>query len=101
MNVDGRGSPLREDMGRLAAPADLEVALKGDPSDFETHYLIGLGRMQLGEYKGAADAFSEVIKREPQLAEAYYLRGRCYEELGDDAKADLDYLKRGEMNSSR
>ena len=72
LNVDGG----REEVTRAA---DLEIARKGDPEVSETHFLIGVGRMQCDDPNLAASAFSEAIKLDPQLAEAYYRRGRCYE----------------------
>ena len=49
------------------------------------------------DYRGAIQFYTEAIKLNPNLAYAYYNRGRCYEELGEDKKAETDFAKAREI----
>ena len=48
--------------------------------------------MQKGDYKAAAQAFSEALKLDPNYVKAYLDRGTTYRKLGnfEDAMADLN-----------
>lgn len=51
-----------------------------------------------GKYKEAIDSFSSVLETEGDNAEIYNNIGLCYANLGDDEKAEKNYLKSQELN---
>ena len=51
-----------------------------------------------GKYKEAIDVFSSVLETEGDNAEIYNNIGLCYANLGDDEKAEKNYLKSQELN---
>lgn len=51
-----------------------------------------------GKYNEAIDAFSLVLETEGDNAEIYNNIGLCYANLGDDDKAEKNYLKAQELN---
>jgi len=50
------------------------------------------------DWNGAIDAFTVVLEKEPDNAEIYNNLGLCYANLGDDDKAEKNYLKCIELN---
>ena len=50
------------------------------------------------KYKEAIDTFSSVLETENDNAEIYNNIGLCYANLGDDEKAEKNYLKSQELN---
>ena len=51
-----------------------------------------------GDYKGAIDVFSTILETEQDNAEVYNNIGLCYANLGDEEKAEKNYLKAQELN---
>ena len=51
-----------------------------------------------GKYKEAIDVFSSVLETEGDNAEIYNNIGLCYANLGDNEKAEKNYLKSQELN---
>jgi tetratricopeptide (TPR) repeat protein len=51
----------------------------------------GLEKFKTGYYKDASVDFTKVVERNDQYFEAFYLRGRCYENLGKQQEALADY----------
>ena len=51
-----------------------------------------------GKYNEAIDAFSAVLETEGDNAEIYNNIGLCYANLGEDEKAEKNYLKAQELN---
>lgn len=51
-----------------------------------------------GKYNEAIDAFSTVLETEGDNAEIYNNIGLCYANLGEDEKAEKNYLKAQELN---
>ena len=51
-----------------------------------------------GKYNEAIDSFSSVLETEGDNAEIYNNIGLCYANLGDDEKAEKNYLKSQEIN---
>ena len=51
-----------------------------------------------GKYNEAIDAFSSVLETEGDNAEVYNNIGLCYANLGEDEKAEKNYLKAQELN---
>ena len=51
----------------------------------------GFDKYQQGDYKGAIELFTQYIADHPQDADAFYNRGRAYEESGELDKAIEDF----------
>lgn len=62
------------------------------PKDIESYYNRGITCYEQREYAKAIAAFSEVIKREPNYAEAYSARGEAWLHLKEWAKAKTDLI---------
>jgi tetratricopeptide (TPR) repeat protein len=58
-----------------------------EPSFFD----LGIEQARQGDYQGAIAAFSQAIKLNPYLAEAYYRRGLAYFKTGNPHGAVFDY----------
>ena len=60
-----------------------------------------LGQKDLAskDFDRAIDNFSEVIRLDPGHADAYLLRARVYEEMGDDDKAEADLANARQLES--
>ena len=54
-------------------------------------------RLDLKDYKQAIESYSRAVELNPNYAQAYYWLGRCYELLGDNAKAQADFAKAKEL----
>lgn len=65
----------------------------------ETHKIFdqGLEKFKTGYYQEAIKDFTTVVERNDQYHEAYYLRGRCYVELGKEREAMADFTTAVEM----
>lgn len=50
------------------------------------------------DWNGAIDLFTSILEVEPTNAEIYNNLGLCYANLGDDEKAEKNYLKCIELN---
>ena len=46
-----------------------------------------------GDYEGAVECYNKLIELIPKSGKLYYERGKCYEALGDTAKAQADFDK--------
>lgn len=57
----------------------------------------GLKLYYAKDYSGAIRLYNEAIELNPNLAVAYYLRGVCYQELGEEAKAQADLTRAKEL----
>ncbi len=86
--------------------ADKAIAL--NPNDAEAYFCRGNAHLDLGvldfllddiweDYKLAIADYDETIKLAPNHALAYHNRGICYQELGDDSKAQADFAKAKEL----
>ena len=53
----------------------------------QRHYSQGVSLFDSGEYQKALEEFSQTIELDPQYAEAYYIRGHSYANLGQDERA--------------
>lgn len=53
--------------------------------------LDGVEYFNMGEYDKALKSYNEFLLLEPHDIKTLYNRGRCYEMLGDDIKAEADY----------
>lgn len=57
----------------------------------------GLKLYYAKDYSGAIRLYNEAIELNPNLAVAYYLRGVCYPELGEEAKAQAELTRAKEL----
>ncbi|WP_013325421.1 tetratricopeptide repeat protein [Gloeothece verrucosa] len=64
----------------------------------EDRLVEGMDKGMLGDYQGAIEDFTEVIRLYPNSAEAYYNRGIAYSKLGNSGAAMADYNKAVELN---
>ena len=68
------------------------IILEIDPNYAFAHYNLGYIHYDyLNEYEIALGHFNNAIQSDTTYAEAYYMRGLCYEALGNNTKAVADY----------
>ena len=48
---------------------------------------------ELGQYERAIEDYSETIRLDPRVADAYYNRGLAYQSLGKSEDAERDFQK--------
>ena len=58
-----------------------------------TTFVGAVGTYRAGDYRGAIDQFTEVLKQEPNCAEAFHNLGLAYANIGDNDKALRSFLK--------
>lgn len=58
----------------------------------------GVDAIKAGEFEAAKAAFSEVIEKAPNRADAHYYLGLAEEQLGDQAAAEAEYKKALELD---
>ncbi|HBB33418.1 MAG TPA: hypothetical protein DC064_16845 [Cyanobacteria bacterium UBA9273] len=66
--------------------------------DADTLFEQGNDKIRAEDYEGAVEAFTQVLKMNPQDAEAYYNRGLALAQLEEYEKAIADYSKVLELN---
>ncbi len=68
--------------------------LKLNPKNTDAHFNLGYIHFKyLKVYQQAIKHFNDAINVDPNFERAYYMRGLCYETLGDIARAKSDYGK--------
>ncbi|MEO0768903.1 MAG: hypothetical protein AAFY72_05645 [Cyanobacteria bacterium J06649_4] len=55
-----------------------------------------VGTYKAGDYRGATEQFGEVLKQEPNCAEAFHNMALAYANIGDNDKALRSFLKAGD-----
>jgi serine/threonine protein kinase/Flp pilus assembly protein TadD len=84
-----------------AAKDDFLEVLRRDPTHVEARFNYGKILARLGAYDEALGELWEVIERKPPfLADARAWRGLCWERLGEIHKAEVNYRKSLELDSS-
>ena len=73
------------------------IALEKNSSNPFIWYNLGNLHLQMQEFHKAIDDYSEAIKYESNLAEAYYNRGLTLLYLGEKELARTDLSKAGEL----
>lgn len=68
-------------------------AVKADEKYYQAYYNAALINVEMGDYKQAITALNTVVRLEPGLVDAYYMRGLCYQTLKnkEDAKVNYEY----------
>lgn len=68
-------------------------AVKADDKYYQAYYNAALINVEVGDYHNAITALNSVVRLEPGLVDAYYMRGLCYQLLkkNEDAKINFQY----------
>ncbi|MCC7534384.1 MAG: tetratricopeptide repeat protein [Bacteroidia bacterium] len=66
-------------------------ALKADENFYPAYYNSSLINVELGQYNDAIQNLNVVIRIEPGLVDAYYMKGLCYEALNNKEEAKINY----------
>ena len=92
--------------GEIASKADRDFAqaaedaaalLKIDPDSSDACYVLGCVALYQADWQGALDAFSETIRRAPQMASAYQRRGEVYGFINDLENESADLKRAAEL----
>jgi serine/threonine protein kinase/Tfp pilus assembly protein PilF len=84
-------------LGALAAVPALALAVR--PSYSERQLTSGWEAYRRGEYPQALNYFQQATQADPQLAEAFFARGRAYQQLGNFQSAVLEYEQADQLVS--
>jgi tetratricopeptide (TPR) repeat protein len=68
-----------------------EQALKADEKYYQAYYNSALINMEIGRYSDAIVNLNTVVRLEPGLVDAYYMRGICYEAMKNKEDAIVNY----------
>ena len=94
----GRGIAYAKKNMNEQALADFDAAIKIKGDDADARFRRAGVKLQIKEYKGAIEDFTEVVRIDEKNATAYRLRGFAHNTLGDDKSAAVDYEKACELN---
>ena len=75
----------------VEAAAVYERIAVGQTNCLEAGFNLGLAYLRLRKAKEATAEFTQVIDKDPSLAEAYYQRGNAHDDLGEPDLALTDY----------
>ena len=81
----------------IGKPSCMMIALENNSTNPFIWYNLGNLHLQMQEFHKAIDNYSEAIKYESNLAEAYYNRGLTLLYLGEKELARADLSKAGEL----
>lgn len=81
---------VKADRDFALAAEDAAAILKIDPDAARACYVLGCVAVYQGDWLGALDAFSETIKRAPDMASAYQRRGEVYGFINDTENESAD-----------
>lgn len=73
-----------------SAEKDCRRMLEMDAKSVDAHYILGCVALYQGAWDDAIDAFSTVIKIQPENARAYQRRGEVFGFIGDSASETAD-----------
>ena len=77
-----------------SAVAGYNMLLQVDTANYFTYYNLGYISFNVEkDYRKATVMFSKALKFNPAYAEAYYMRGLSFEQLGEYAKSIRDYTE--------
>lgn len=90
-----KGISLYESGDYAQGEEALILAVKRDPTDWQTHQYLGLVRLELGFYRPAAENLFRSLDLAPNDGQAraglYAALGKCWENLKNPGKARLHY----------
>jgi tetratricopeptide (TPR) repeat protein len=90
-------STVRPNIGTRRTPEEVEAleqlrrASELYPSDAGIRYDLGMAHFSAADFHNAIDRFTEAIRNQPDLAEAYFYRGHAYRFLGQTSEAKADF----------
>jgi tetratricopeptide (TPR) repeat protein len=91
-DIDQERRPINKDL----KPAETEVKRAPVSVDSTTEDKISVERgrtqMNVGNYAGAINTFTELIAKNPKESLPYRLRGNAYQNMGDRQKAAVDWI---------
>ncbi len=73
-------------------------ALKGNERYYQAYYNSSLINVEMANYDEAIQNLNTVIRIEPGLVDAYYMRGLCYEQKKNKEEARINYQYTLELN---
>lgn len=73
-------------------------ALKGNENYYQAYYNTALINVELNRYDDAIENLNTVIRIEPGLVDAYYMRGLCFELKKNKNEARINYQYTLELN---
>ena len=79
---------------------DCNKIIESDNSSFY-RYVRGQDYYHLEQYEQAIEDCTKLIEINPTYAEAYNLRGKCFEAMGDETRAREDFFKCKELHCER
>lgn len=82
-----RGQDAVDQEAWNTAAEELDLAVAGDPSLAEAHFLLGLTRNHLGQPRLAVPAYKAALDLEPKLSAAHWNLALTYLDLGQTAQA--------------
>lgn len=97
-NYKLRGRLLLDKRDYPGALRDYERAVRLEPEDAESLFLLGVAQKEMGQHEKAIRSFNSSLELNPSIAplveEAHYFRGLTYREVGELEKAleDFDHL---------
>ena len=74
------------------------VSCQNKDKEFKDHYIEGLKKLEISDFKGALVEFETCIKLKPENPESYYYRGSIKSNLKDSQGAIADFTKAIELN---
>ena len=85
-----------------AALQRAEASLKAKPDDLDARFARASAYFELGDYHKAIDDLDAVIKKAPQIANAFQLRSIAHARLGhkEEARADLARFQKSDSDPS-
>ncbi len=66
------------------------LVIRINPNNDQAYHNRGIGRLHLGDYRGAIEDFNQAIRISPNYAAAYYNRGLSRSQLGDRQEGITD-----------
>jgi len=67
-----------------------QQGLAVNPTDAEFNYFLGMAHFLRGKYAAAIERFGAAIRSDANFIEAYYYRGLCFKERGQDTLWQID-----------
>lgn len=95
-----RGFGFYEAGNNMAAAKIFEIAYRRDPSTPIAALNMGAAYYKAKHYPEAEDAYQEVLKNDPNNADAHYGIAMINEEIGDRLTARVHFQKAAELNPS-
>lgn len=68
--------------------------------DYDINYYLATAYYKLGEYEKAIDVYDAIVALKPGEADAYYLRGVIYAQMGDVTSAQSDFDRAISLDST-